>query len=952
VSADAKEYKPGEKATLTVKVSQDGKPFTGAAVLTLYDKAVEYISGGTNIADIREFFWKWRRSHSVQQVSSLDKRSEVADKANEIWMQELGVFGNLTAESGEDRRQSRSSGDGTAVPELARYDYRSGAGMGGAAAGGGFGGGGGGAMGGFSLNGGRLAVSGTRVDLADAIMKTSITPGAANADVQPTVRSNFADTAIWSPKLVTAADGVAKVDVTMPENLTTWKARVWTLGDGSRVGQADTEIVTRKNVIIRLETPRFSVQSDEIVLSAIVHNYLKDAKHVKVQLDMDGGYLVDQDDNESAQAAEIDVAAGGEKRVDFHVRAVAEGTAVVRAKAITDEESDAMQLSLPVYVHGMLKTDSYSGALRGESLLLSGVLDFNVPAARRVPQSLLEVRYSPSLASAMVDALPYMVDYPYGCTEQTLNRFLPTVITQRILKDMHLNLADIAAKRTNLNAQEIGDAGVRAAQWKRFDRNPVFDEAEVDAMSRDGVGKLTEMQLSDGGWGWFSGYGEYSYPHTTALVMHGLQIAGENGIKVNDQTLQRGVAWLKQDQGKRLTWINEKREERKAENMDAFEYMVLVDFGQDNAGMRRIIYEDRTNLSVYTKAMFGLAMVKMNDREKLDMMLENCRQYLVQDEQNQTAYLKLPAAESWYWWGSENEAHAYYLKLLAKTDPKGQVASRLAKYLLNNRKNGTYWNSTRDTALCIEALADYVRASGETAPDMTVHLSLDGKELKSQRITADNLFTFDNRFAIGGAALTDGAHTLDISRQGSGPLYYNGYLTNFTMEPHISSAGLEIKINRKVYLLSRADQSVKAEGSRGQAVDQRVEKYVRHELTEGAAVRSGDLVEVELTVDSKNDYEYILVEDMKAAGFEPVEVRSGYDGNDLHAYVEFHDERVAFFVRALGRGTHSVSYRLRAEIPGAFSALPAKASAMYAPELRANSDEIKLRIEDGPAVGN
>jgi hypothetical protein len=107
-----------------------------------------------------------------------------------------------------------------------------------------------------------------------------------------------------------------------------------------------------------------------------------------------------------------------------------------------------------------------------------------------------------------------------------------------------------------------------------------------------------------------------------------------------------------------------------------------------------------------------------------------------------------------------------------------------------------------------------------------------------------------------------------------------------------------------------------------------------------------------LTVDSKNDYEYILVEDMKAAGFEPVEVRSGYDGNDLHAYVEFHDERVAFFVRALGRGTHSVSYRLRAEIPGAFSALPAKASAMYAPELRANSDEIKLRIEDGPAVGN
>ena len=85
---------------------------------------------------------------------------------------------------------------------------------------------------------------------------------------------------------------------------------------------------------------------------------------------------------------------------------------------------------------------------------------------------------------------------------------------------------------------------------------------------------------------------------------------------------------------------------------------------------------------------------------------------------------------------------------------------------------------------------------------------------------------------------------------------------------------------------------------------------------------------------------------MKAAGFEPVEVRSGYNGNDLGAYMELRDERVTFFVRLLSRGKHSVSYRLRAEIPGKFSALPAKAGAMYAPELRANSDEIKMHIED------
>jgi len=105
-------------------------------------------------------------------------------------------------------------------------------------------------------------------------------------------------------------------------------------------------------------------------------------------------------------------------------------------------------------------------------------------------------------------------------------------------------------------------------------------------------------------------------------------------------------------------------------------------------------------------------------------------------------------------------------------------------------------------------------------------------------------------------------------------------------------------------------------------------------------------LEVELTIDSKNDYEYLVFEDMKAAGCEPVDVRSGYQGKGLHTYVEYRDNRASFFVRQLARGTHNVSYRLRAEIPGKFSALPATGWAMYAPEMRANSDEAKVEIDD------
>jgi len=223
---------------------------------------------------------------------------------------------------------------------------------------------------------------------------------------------------------------------------------------------------------------------------------------------------------------------------------------------------------------------------------------------------------------------------------------------------------------------------------------------------------------------------------------------------------------------------------------------------------------------------------------------------------------------------------------------------------------------------------------------------VDGKSRKRVKITPADLFTFDGTLVLAGDALEGGEHTVEFRKSGRGPLYFNAYLTNFTLEDPITRAGLEVKVGRTAYRLVREGKTAEVAGSRGQVVGQKVEKYRREPLADGAALKSGDLVEVEMDIDSKNDYEYLIFEDMKAAGFEPVDVRSGYNGNALGAYMELHDERVSFFVRALARGRHSVSYRLRAETPGVFSALPARAAGMYAPELRGNSDELTLKVED------
>ena len=131
----------------------------------------------------------------------------------------------------------------------------------------------------------------------------------------------------------------------------------------------------------------------------------------------------------------------------------------------------------------------------------------------------------------------------------------------------------------------------------------------------------------------------------------------------------------------------------------------------------------------------------------------------------------------------------------------------MVKYLLNNRRHATYWNSTRDTAICVEALADYLKASGEDRPDMTVEVWLDGKKHKEVHIDKTNLFSFDNKLVLIGDKVTTGKHTLEIKRKGSGPVYFNAYVTYFTLEDFITKAGLEVQ---------RQPQVLQADPRRGQ----------------------------------------------------------------------------------------------------------------------------------------
>ena len=511
--------KPREKTSVTLRVKDEkGKPFRGQAVLAIYDKSLEYISGGSNVPAIREHFWDWKRRFQGVPLrhSAGSFRSRNLYRMKDERMATLGAFGRYGWDEGDDlggmRKFGRIPRKGKAsyypvTPALPIAD--------------GFG-----SEESFDSEASAFVAEMPMDEMAAA---PSVPDGGEPAP-EVMIRSEFADLLKWAGSIETDENGEAVVELEMPDNLTTWKARVWAMGHGTKVGEAQAEFLTSKDLIVRLQAPRFFVEKDEVTLSAIVHNYHPGAKEVTVSLECGSTGLQPVEGGAGFQPARVTIPSKGEKRIDWTVKAAAEGETVVRMKAVADDDSDAMEMTFPVFVHGIEKTESWSRALAPDAPDgASAKIAFKVPAERRPAETRLEIRYSPSIAAAMVDALPYLAAYPYGCTEQTLNRFVPTVITQKLLKDLGHDLAAIKAKKTNLNPQEIGDPQKRAAQWEKEKRrhenmNPVWDEKEVAKMVRAGVKKLDDMQNSDGGWGWFSEYGERSYPHTTAVVVHGLPL--------------------------------------------------------------------------------------------------------------------------------------------------------------------------------------------------------------------------------------------------------------------------------------------------------------------------------------------------------------------------------------------------------------------------------------------
>jgi alpha-2-macroglobulin len=321
--------------------------------------------------------------------------------------------------------------------------------------------------------------------------------GAAAGGDSPGVRRRFADTMHYDARVRTGEDGTATVEIDAPDDLARWRIVARAVAGPDRFGVATSSTVTRKDVTVRIAAPRFFTVRDEGVIGTVVRNDLADDAEFTVHLAAEGLEV-------QGEPRTVRIPAGGEILLDWTYRATTEGTARVRAKAVSAKMSDLMEITIPVLPHGALQRVSAAGRVDGTwraSLTLP-------PGADRASARLV-VRAS-SLASSLGEALPFLAGYPYGCVEQTMSRFLPSVVAARALRRLDM-------------------------------QDPALD-AELPKMVEQGLLKLYRYQHEDGGWGWWEH--DETHPFMTAYVVFGLQTARDAGVAVDAETITRGVAAL------------------------------------------------------------------------------------------------------------------------------------------------------------------------------------------------------------------------------------------------------------------------------------------------------------------------------------------------------------------------------------------------------------------------
>ncbi len=705
--------------------------------------------------------------------------------------------------------------------------------------------------------------------------------------VQPKIRKAFPDTAYWVADVRTGSNGQATVQFDYPDAITSWRATTRGITQDTKVGSAVENTIVRKNVMVRLVVPRFFRRGDEIVLSTIVQNYLPTEKTARVSMDFTGLQVID------GGTRDVPVPSGGIVKVDYRVRVLDVESAKVLGKALTDVESDAMELTLPVVPFGVKLAVAKSGSIAGaENSDVAQQITF--PSGAESGTRKLSIEVTPSIAGTIFGALDFLTSYPYGCIEQTMSSFLPDVLVADAMKKLGVG--------TNIDPQTLNK--------------------QVQA----GLERLYQYQHPDGGWGWWQT--DDSQPFMTAYVLAGLVQAKSGGYAVEQDRIDRARKWLLPE-FRRSTAVKT--------DLRAYMAYALVLSGSDsNAAIVDSVWKQRATLTSYGKALLGLAMAQISD-SRADELAKQIASGAKQDDSQ--AWWPTDTNNLMDYYGDTTpQAAAYALKFLDRVDPQSPLLAKAALYLVSHRGEGYYWDSTQQTAMVIYGLIDYLQRTQELKPNFTVDVQVNGKTVATKRCTATDATAPPTSVTLDEAQLAQGTNQIRLVKSGEGHLYWSARGEYYSNQPNVVNTGtFQLSTVREYYKLTP---------------QQTGDKLVYHLDKVSGPLQVGDTVAVRITVGG-SDWKYLMIEDPIPSGTESIARDDLYQLDEQpswwstrwRSYRELHDDRTTFFNYHFPRGQSEYTYLLKVVNPGVFRVSPTRVEPMYQPQYLSTSDAATMTVK-------
>ncbi len=688
-------------------------------------------------------------------------------------------------------------------------------------------------------------------------------------------RRLFPDTLHWVAHARTGSDGRVEIDVETPDSLTRWRVIARVIAGDDGFGGATSEMLTRKDVVARVAAPRFLVAGDETTIATIIHNDADRDADFTVAAKVAGIAVVGDLERK------IRVAKGGKERIDWKVTAPnAPGAASFAVEALSSVESDAMEIDLPVRRFGMETVLTARGEVGSGT---SWVGELTLPEASE--DAVIELSVARSEAAVIEQALPWLAGYPYGCVEQTMSRFLPTVVASGAMRRLGVPNATL--------------------------------EEELPHMVAAGLARLYHFQHGDGGWGWWTN--DETDPEMTAYVMAGLVTAKEAGYPVDERVLASGydalldlettpfVIYAISRAAPIVRALREARRARRGDDEDGLEFDEEVDVVVDEliADVDLSEIEDevaRTEATAYL-VLAGAAG-----------LADGLRAPGADDEPGEAGHHEVRAA-------------ALVLRALHRVrTPDGGEDPRIGatkRWLLGQRR-GAIWHSTLDTAHAVYALAEV--ATDARPPLCTIEVN--GRPIPLERAFAPG------RFRIDADALHAGKNRVKVSVPAGGGTHHVGAaLRYFGTDDDPEPVAGELAIARRLERLRKGMDPADDESWEA--------------LATPAAVLIGDELRFVITVENRADgeLEYLMIEAPIPAGTEAIDDPEWDPWDSWYVRRELRDDRVCAAVRYLG-GEERLTFRIRPTAPGVYRVPSARIFDMYAPDRTATSRALKVVVLD------